>query len=684
MGAQDGWEKLLQSHVQEWATIMTKDSVDDYTDANGAIPKTNLDLVESQITAVTTPFHILQNTIGANALTMAQNNTEIDTHSIMVGGLGSDSYAGLIFWDAEVWMAPGLVVSHPQAMKQVAKYRVKLFDQAQNNVKEAFTSSQNTTGKFSKGGAVFPWTSGRFGNCTGTGPCFDYEYHINGDIGLELYNYFVATGDSEYFRQELLPIYDAVAYFYGELVDLNKTTNTWDLHNATDPDEYANNVDNPGFTAALMQTHLMTANTLHDRFGLPRNQSWDMKAPNITVPIDANASILLEYSGMPGSIDVKQADVVLVDDFLQYQNPYSFSDLEYYAGKQTLNGPGMTYGVFSIVANAVSQSGCSSYTYDLYGSRPYTRAPWFQFSEQLNDNYTDNGGTHPAYPFLTGMGGAHRVAVFGYLGLRLRLDSFNIDPNLPPYIPQIKYRTIYWQGHPISASSNTTHTTLKRLPSSLENSNSTFNTQPIPVTIGFSDPVLLLDFNSTLVVPNRNISFNATDDGNIAQCRPATSSSETFPGQLPVGAVDGSITTKWQPIYDSSGSANLTVELGHMAKDIPVVGFTLNWAQNPPVGFQIYFSNTSDFQKAGVLVFSQGNSSQAVKISNPYDPTKVADITAYVGNTTEVKLSSSVPATQYACLVISGVQGDVKHPGDGATVADWAILREGGGREVPE
>ena len=98
---------------------------------------------------------------------------------------------------------------------------------------------------------------------------------------------------------------------------------------------------------------------------------------------------------MNGSIAVKQADVVLDTFPLNYRNNYtaqdSLNDLEYYAGKQSLAGPGMTYAIFSIVASQVSTSGCASYTYQQYSEHPYARAPWFQFSEQLTDDYTTNG-----------------------------------------------------------------------------------------------------------------------------------------------------------------------------------------------------------------------------------------------------------------------------------------------------
>lgn len=233
--AGSGFEKLLQSHRSEWATILTQDSVDDYAFENGTLPADPY-IVEQQITSVTNPYQILQNTMGVNAIAAAGNNSMLNVNSISVGGLGSDSYAGLVFWDADVWMSPGLLVSFPQAATAIANYRARLFPQAQKNIDMAFSSSQNETGKFTSGSAaVFPWTSGRFGNCTGTGPCFDYEYHINGDIGLELLNYLVVTGDMSTFSQKYFPIHDGIATFYSELVSLNESTRTYSLTNATDP-----------------------------------------------------------------------------------------------------------------------------------------------------------------------------------------------------------------------------------------------------------------------------------------------------------------------------------------------------------------------------------------------------------------------------------------------------------------
>lgn len=495
---------------------------------------------------------------------------------------------------------------------------------------------------------------------------------------MEIYNYLAVTGDSEYFKKELFPIYDAVAQLYADVVTYNETSGKYDLYNATDPDEYANFQTNVGYTMVLMHTHIDTANVLRHRFGMEENATWANISSLINVPVDENAGLILEYAAMNNSISVKQADVVLVDDFLDYPNPYSLSDLDYYAGKQSLNGPGMTYGVFSIVANALSPSGCSSYTYDLYGSEPYLRGPWFQYSEQLLDNFQANGGTHPAYPFLTGIGGANRVAIFGYLGLRLMLDSLIVDPSLPPQIPHLDYRTIYWQGWPVNATSNQTHTTLQRLSTPLPNANSTFESAPIPISIGIAKDAKTysLPANGTITIPNRQIGNIKTVPNNIAQCQPVNTTQEYTPGQIPVSAVDGAVSTKWQPAK-SNTSASLTVELP--MPFVPITGFEFDWAQSPPTSYSVTFSNSSAPTENEM---NNVTSSSSVKISNPYDAASAAVIAPYTSNTTNVTLSEPVWSARFATLTILGNQAlngtpDEKN-GTGATVAEWAIVAQGG------
>lgn len=331
----------------------------------------------------------------------------------------------------------------------------------------------------------------------------------------------------------------------------------------------------------------------------------------------------------------------------------------------------MTYAIFSIVANEVSPSGCSSYTYQQYSEQPYARAPWFQFSEQVLDDYTANGGTHPAYPFLTGHGGANQVVLFGYLGLRLLPDfSLHVDPSLPPQIPNLKYRTFYWQGYPISATSTQTHTTLTRLSGHLANANPNFASQAIPVLVGNSTTPLSLAPGGTITLTNRPIGSIKTVPGNIAQCQPVSSTQSFLPGQFPISAVDGASLTKWQP-PQANAPASITVSLPG-PPFVPVSGLSFDWGQYVPLDFSVVFYNTTP--SAGVTVAS----GTKIAVSNPYNPQQANQILPPSSNTTNVTLSPPVWSGKFAVLTVSGNQG-LANPlsGPGATVAEFAIIAQG-------
>ena len=74
------------------------------------------------------------------------------------------------------------------------------------------------------------------------------------------------------------------------------------------------------------------------------------------------------------------------------------------------------------------------------------------------------------------------------------------------------------------------------------------------------------------------------------------------------------------------------------------------------------------------MATQQGN----VSVSMPYDPDTVAEITRYMRNTTNVTLESPVWSGRFATLVVLGNQADNASNATGASVAEWAIIGEGG------
>jgi trehalose/maltose hydrolase-like predicted phosphorylase len=219
---QAGWASLYSEHTSAWQRLMTDAAVDDFRDpATGALPEdTSVQILH--IASVANTFYLLQN--------LQPDGSGLNDNSITVGGLASESYAGMVFWDADYWMAPGLNLAFPSYSKQITNYRVKQHPQALANA--AFNGYPN-------GSSLYSWTSARYGNCTGTGPCVDYEYHLNYDITFNILQQLNVTQNMTWFNNGPRQVIESTAMMTGQLLMFNQTTGSYWLHNATDPDEYA-------------------------------------------------------------------------------------------------------------------------------------------------------------------------------------------------------------------------------------------------------------------------------------------------------------------------------------------------------------------------------------------------------------------------------------------------------------
>jgi trehalose/maltose hydrolase-like predicted phosphorylase len=304
----DGWNKLLAEHTTAWGQLMTETAVDNFTDpATGQLPDDeNIKIL--QIASVANTYYLLQN--------LQPDGSGLNDNSIPVGGLASDSYAGQVFWDADTWMAPGLNLAFPDWAKQIPNLRIKLHNQSLENA--VFNG-------WPDGSSLYSWTTGRYGNCTATGPCRDYEYHLNYDISFNLLQLRNITQNATWFSDGPEQIIFSTAMMTGTLLQFNETTGTYWLHNATDPDEYANNIDNPSYTILAAGQLLEVANSLLLEQGSSVNQTWANQSQLVTFP-RAESNITLEYQTMNNSVLVKQADVVLLTYPLDYSRNYTTSD----------------------------------------------------------------------------------------------------------------------------------------------------------------------------------------------------------------------------------------------------------------------------------------------------------------------------------------------------------------------
>lgn len=337
----------------------------------------------------------------------------------------------------------------------------------------------------------------------------------------------------------------------------------------------------------------------------------------------------------------------------------------------------MTYSVFAIDSNEFSPSGCAAYTYTLGGMLTYMRAPWYQFSEQAVDDIASNGGQNPAFPFLTGHGGASQIVPFGYLGVRTDQDVLYIDPSLPPQIPQVRIRDIYFGGAGISSFMNQTHTAIRRFDTSLSKEGSAlvdrYANTSMPIIVGRPDgpagQVLRhVRVNETIVVNNRLYFRNLTYPGNLIQCLPVSSASTFNTGQYPAAATDGSAATLWQP--DTDATSSLTVNMSTVSFQ-PLGSLYLNWAGRPARNATIYLGNSTGVDADQEIVISLLD----IGIDVPYNASEAPIVEPYIGNSTTINLLEAFGPVWTGDYARLEVQGSYEDDGSGATVAEFVLLK---------
>jgi trehalose/maltose hydrolase-like predicted phosphorylase len=222
----DGWDTVIAPHVEEWKELMAPNHITSYRDPiTGRLPENETSIEKLQIAAVADAYYLLQN--------LQASGSGLDDAGVAVGGLTSDTYGGMLFWDQEFWMFPAILAHWPNYARQILLARVKHLPQAQLNAQAPYVQEEY---KFPPGAALYSWTAGKFGNATSTGPALNYEYHINSDIGLAAFWYRDVTGDEAFFKEKFWPMVLAI----GRTVDslLIEDENGYSIHNMTDPDEF--------------------------------------------------------------------------------------------------------------------------------------------------------------------------------------------------------------------------------------------------------------------------------------------------------------------------------------------------------------------------------------------------------------------------------------------------------------
>jgi trehalose/maltose hydrolase-like predicted phosphorylase len=319
-------------------------------------------------------------------------------YSLSPMGLSGLGYNGHVFWDADLWMFPPLLLLHPELARSLVEYRYNRLEEARRN---AFSHGYR--------GAMFPWESAGSGVeetpvWALSGP---FEHHITACVGLAAWSYYCVTQDKTWLREKGWPILSAAADFWSSRVERNGSGH-FDINNVVAADEWAENVNNDAFTNAAAKAVLQDATAAAAILGLTADPDWMKVAANIPI-LRSPDGVTLEYEGYKGG-GIKQADVnLLAFPLKEITDPLRIKmDLKYYETRVPNEGtPAMTQAIFALLYARLGD-GDKAFHFLKDAYVPNLNPPFRVLAET-------KGGTNPY--FATGAGGVLQCMLMGFGGL---------------------------------------------------------------------------------------------------------------------------------------------------------------------------------------------------------------------------------------------------------------------------
>jgi trehalose/maltose hydrolase-like predicted phosphorylase len=384
-----GRDKLIKQHNAAWAALWASDIKID------GDPQAQQD-VHSML------YHLYS---------FSRAGTAYSPSPMGLSGLG---YNGHVFWDADLWMFPAMLVLHPEIAKSMVEYRYQRLAAAKQN---AFAHGYQ--------GAMFPWESAdNGGEETPVGALSGpFEHHITADVALAAWQYYCVTRDKQWLLDKGWPILSATADFWASRVERNGPGH-YDIDNVVAADEWADNVDNNAFTNAAAIANLQNAAAAAKVLGLSADPDWANVAQNIPI-LKFPDGVTKEFATYKGD-GIKQADVNLLAYPLNIiTDPAQVKkDLEFYETRIPNEGtPAMTEGIFALLY-AREGNGAKAYHYFKDAYEPNLNPPFRVIAEE-------KGGSNPY--FATGAGGILQAVLMGFGGINITPAGITqVKSALPP------------------------------------------------------------------------------------------------------------------------------------------------------------------------------------------------------------------------------------------------------------
>jgi trehalose/maltose hydrolase-like predicted phosphorylase len=392
-----GFEALLAAHRAAWRGLWVSDIL---IDGDPAAQRA----IHSEL------YHLLASSTADTAWPLA------------ACGL-TPGYFGHAFWDGDTWIFPALLLLQPDRARSLATFRERTLPAAQDRARG-----------YGYQGAMYPWESDAE-NGTEQIPHFagvlsDHEIHVDADVAIAQWQYYLASGDVDWLRQRGWPVIRAVADFWTSRATPRPGGDGYDIAHVTSVSENHSDVLDDTFTDASARKALRIAIRAAALVGEAPDPRWARVAAGLVLPLAAEGDHHLDFDAStpldPGeatgmtlpmlalpSLDLAMSPSLRRGDDL-YAKPFGPRD--------DPNSMGLGPSAITAATLGDAEGAYMRFQRNLTGG---TLKPPFNVR-------TETPGNNAGY-FMTASGGFLQTLLYGFSGLRL--EEAGLVQAYPPLLP---------------------------------------------------------------------------------------------------------------------------------------------------------------------------------------------------------------------------------------------------------
>jgi trehalose/maltose hydrolase-like predicted phosphorylase len=332
-------------------------------------------------------------------------------------------YTGHAFWDSDTWIFPALLLLHPERAKSLAVFRSHTLPAAQARAQARGLK-----------GAMYPWEADPE-NGSEQIPYFAHvlserEIHVNADVAIAQWQYWLATHDRDWLKQNGWPVIRNVADFWASRASWSAAQRRYEIVHVTAVAENYNDVPNDTFTNVSAQKALNVAAMAAALVGERPDPHWAQVAAKLYIPfsqaeqrhLDFDASVPrepLEGSTL-GLLSYPSLDLPMSDKIRR--NDYDYTMISVRQGHHEPHGMGMAPASIAAAAAGDTTSAVA------WLQRNFTSGLIKPPFNVRTETATNNSGY-----FVTASGGFLQNLLYGFSGLRVA-DKGLVEA-YPPILP---------------------------------------------------------------------------------------------------------------------------------------------------------------------------------------------------------------------------------------------------------